>query len=462
MRRIKLNTERFHLRSPDRNICMKVDIEGEISGDQLYAAIERLGIIHPLLRSSIDVEDNGKAYYVPGSVEIITPRWVDTDINPVNSKESSNKRNNIEYIDEDKNDWQSIFSKYDGRIFDMINGPLIRFIMIHSKGMATLIIIGHHLLGDGMAFVYLIKDLMSIMGYTDLDISEKMPPLIKKESHMPKNTRLSLPSKLLVNYINKKWAEEKRVFSDSEYHNMFENYREEYKPSLRMLHIDSYSMLKFKNKCREHKVTVNDAVTAAFLYALQVNIPEHMNKKDNISVAVNVRNELTKKPEEVMGNFASAVSAKCAYDKDKDLWYNAINIKKKLNAKLKKPYNRMVLLQFLHKLDKSILDAVYFYEFTDYDSKLVANVAKILGVDRQNRGLGISNLMKLNIPVEYGKYKIKDIAFICPNEPANDITVGVVTFNGKMNIAVRYSKKNISENQIDKICKSAMKRLRKD
>ena len=232
-----------------------------------------------------------------------------------------------------------------------------------------------------------------------------------------------------------------------------------YNSNFRMLHLDSYATLKLKNRCREHNITFNSVIISAFLYGLQHNIPGHYHNKERIEFGLNARKKLSVDMRDTLANYSSLVSIQKEYDDTVDMWTNAADIRKKINKRKGSVKNRYLLLQFMSKIDGNVLDAAHFDTFGEYSSKTAKKVADMLGISNDYRGLGISNIAECSIPTDYGRYRINDIAYICPNQSGNDISLGIIYFNGQINISVRYSGKNINEKQINQICHDALDKL---
>lgn len=85
-------------------------------------------------------------------------------------------------------------------------------------------------------------------------------------------------------------------------------------------------------------------------------------------------------------------------------------------------------------LDSNLVDSIKLYLFEEYQNQVTEKLAKTLGYKKETRDLSIMNLTKLDIPNEYGKYKIEDFIFIPPIISSGKRLVGIATLGEEMNI----------------------------
>jgi NRPS condensation-like uncharacterized protein len=83
-----------------------------------------------------------------------------------------------------------------------------------------------------------------------------------------------------------------------------------------------------------------------------------------------------------------------------------------------------------------------FAAYGNFEHNVSKKLAELIGEQSENKGLGISNLGRHDF-TNYKNIKIVDIQFIGPAFPANLITVGIITINGKLNICIRYNEAEI-------------------
>lgn len=65
----------------------------------------------------------------------------------------------------------------------------------------------------------------------------------------------------------------------------------------------------------------------------------------------------------------------------------------------------------------------------------------------------------LDFPAHYGDLELENISFVPPPSDAFEKVLGVVTFNGKMNLILRFSESNVSRKTIEDILNLALMKL---
>jgi hypothetical protein len=232
-------------------------------------------------------------------------------------------------------------------------------------------------------------------------------------------------------------------------------------------------------RCREEEVTVNSALTAAFVgaqYSVQGDKPYH----SSIVVAGSVRDRLQRPVGEVMGFYAGGVTLKFKYDTTKGFWENA----RKLHRKVKPLYTSKELFKepitWCH-LEPGILESFSFKmlgglvppHFTRYDklsafSKrddvvlAVLKRGKMDSLDRINTGTAVTNLTRLDFPREYGALEL-DRLILKPGGgfplATVNLVLGAVTCAGKLSLVIEYVEDNIDTGTMERIKEAAMESL---
>jgi hypothetical protein len=86
-------------------------------------------------------------------------------------------------------------------------------------------------------------------------------------------------------------------------------------------------------------------------------------------------------------------------------------------------------------LNYNLVDSMLMYLSGIYENTITAKLAKVLGYSENIRDLSITNLTKLDIPSEYGSYKITDFLFIPPIVSNGKRIIGIATLGDEMNIS---------------------------
>jgi NRPS condensation-like uncharacterized protein len=191
MEKIKIATERLFLRSPNINVCFRIIIEGNLDENDFSAAIDTVCQRHPLLKCAVEIDNNHDAWFVQNA-------------NPVKAEY---------YKYEEMPDWKNWYKKTDNIPFDFIHGPLVKICVITGNKHTEIIILGHHIIGDGIGYLNLTKDFLSALA-GKLETIPQLPP---DNDKFITGKRLGLLSGLYVQKLNKAWRKNKTHFSENDY-----------------------------------------------------------------------------------------------------------------------------------------------------------------------------------------------------------------------------------------------------
>jgi NRPS condensation-like uncharacterized protein len=414
------------------NVCFRMVIEGKFDKEGYQVAINNVCKRHPLLNYTIEKDKDNNTWFVPDTGSV--------GIEYYNSNEMPN--------------WQDWYKKIDNVPFDFKHGPLVKVCIIFDNSQTEIIMLGHHVIGDGIAYLNLSKDILSALD-NKIDMIPQIPPM---KSRLKKKANLGFLSSLYARKLNKEWRKNHVVFSENDYTAFFEQYRKKYIPQMYMESINETDLNKIIQKCKNYGLTVNELITAAFAIAMVELSGHYSGKEIRLGVAANIRNELVEEPNNCMGNFVSGIVANINYVSEETFIQNAQDIALILQKQLNVPKNRYLALNFFNKIDKDLLEAAMFATYGNYPIPVAKKLGAIIGERTENKGIGISNLGKHGFS-KFSNLKVLDIQFIGPAFPANLLSVGIITVNNKLNINLRYNETEIKTNSIKAICERAIELL---
>ncbi len=400
----RLLTERIHYYAPAINIVMVFTVGGNPNIEELKTAIRKGVNKHDIFRSRVVLNEEGEGYYEPISEAVV-------------------KIDLLESYEEE--DWKRLIYEQERIAFDFVHGELVRFFILRKEEKIQLILIAHHLCGDGLAITYLLRDIMTALGNPELSI-QRMPIRVCTEKDIPRAARLRPHVRLLVRWGNKQWNKKKRVFRYEEFLSMFHRYWDKHQTAVEDFVISGDTLARLQEVCRDHKITLNTAIATAFLLTIKTEMES--------GYAVSVRPE----GYEGMGNFASGISIEYDPIKDVSFWKNAAAIQMQLYKKLKSIKKKYFVLEFMSKIEPTIMDSIYFNTYADYQDKIAESFSNMFRYNGNPRGMGITNLTRLGIPSTYGSYYIEDLKFVAPIVPNAKRIIGVVTLEDTMAITMNY------------------------
>ena len=104
-----------------------------------------------------------------------------------------------------------------------------------------------------------------------------------------------------------------------------------------------------------------------------------------------------------------------------------------MKKKLSNENYKYLVLRFMSAFEPTLVDAVNL-EFAGYfHSKITERLAKILGYGQNTKDLSITNLTRVDIPTDYGEYRLTDLIFVPPVVSYGKNIIGMVTVGDHLN-----------------------------
>lgn len=420
----EINKERLWIFAPVATITTKVTIDGKASVEQIKEAIREAVNSNAVLKTKVVLEGE-KAYLVP--------------------------QESVCYqVEETKEAWRKILHDQEKIPFDLSRGEYIRFFLIHTgdvhteqvhtervheenendlvsikEAAWTLLLLGHHLAGDGSSYAFLIQDILRALNHEEL--TEKTIQLFDMED-LPSNSGLNGPMKWMLNSMNRQWGKSGKQFTFEEFTTMAQRYWEKHSSYIEIYKLTGTSYQTLLKTAKENNITVNSLITTAFIKAAEACGEK---QTPDVGIAVSIRKE----GYQGMGNFATGISIQRKYANKKSFLKNCIEVQKQIYTKLKDEKKKFFLLQFMGKITGSLVDAIYFSAVDGYENKTAKTFSKMFGYDGNAKGISITNLTKLPIKSNYGGYQLKDYLFIPPLVLHGKRIIGVASLGDSMEIS---------------------------
>lgn len=405
MEKAYIDKERTWVFSPVNNIAIKVEIKGNVLEDQLKEAMKETVNHYDMLHQKIVLDKEGNAYYQKS--ELFEPV-----IKPI------------------KNDWKETAKEQESLPFAIDQGEFIRFFYSKTETGMTVLIIAHHIAGDGISFTYFVQDIMRSL--SGAKIEYKKLELFSLED-LPEETKLRAPITWLIRYMNRKWKKTGKKFDFSEYYNMYHKVWNNRETDIYTYYIEDEIYDSICRYSKENKITINTMITTALIRA--------SGELCDVGMAASVR----EKGFTGMGNYATGISVKYQYNEKINFVKNARIVQKMIYSKLNDPAKRFFLLQFMRSIEPTLIDAIYFNACSDYKNKTAETFSKMFGYNGNPKGISITNLTKLPIETKYGAYEISDFVFVPPLVLNARRIIGIASIGKKMVLSLHLNKDVQSE-----------------
>jgi len=442
--------ERLLSMSPYAVVTMVVRIKGAVSESMLVHAVAQVRRRHSNLRVRIKEDNDHELWFTSeGAGEIpiaIVPR-------------------------ESEDHWIRVFHEACRVPFEFDTRPAIRFILVQSPAESELIIFCHHILCDGLSLAYLARDLMIHLGDPTREVEVLPDPVPIGRDTIPEDISMSGIAKFFINRINKQWEPTRVFFDQEDYRSIHEAYWANYTHQMLPVELSEAQTSGLVERCRRENVTVNTALTAAFVGA-QVIVQGARPYHSSVGIAGSLRERLQKPPGEAMGFFAGMVTPRCTYNVKLDFWENA----RRFHRKIKPLYIDHKLFQELLTwcyLDPSILEAFHFkrlgalvspdsprYEKLSAFGKRTDVVMNLLkrqkmdALDRVFMGTAVTNLTRMDFPKMYGTLELDRLIMNpgggFPLSTVN-LVLGAVTCSGKLSLLIEWAEQAVDIKTMEQI-----------
>lgn len=391
-------TERTNLFEPNDYIQLLVQLEGNPSTDDAVSAVKSAFAANESTMSKIVLEKDGTAFY--------------------ERMETSGCSVTVA-----QGDWREIIRENEKRPFGLEHGELMRVFVIHSGESISLLIMAHHLAGDGKSITYFAEDVMNALSGKTLNYK---PLNLITEDSFAKDAKLPFAVKSYVNRLNKKWKNTGKNFTWEDYYNLHNKYWREHDSQFICETFSADELNKIKLCAKVAGVSVNSYIVTAFLEANRDN--------KTLGLPISIRADSDKS----MSNQTSGISVDYVYSDKISFDKNAKKVHKQIYKKLNRPIMKYFVLKFLLLLEPTLIDSVLLYTHGLYQNKVSEKMAEVMGYIDKTRDIGITNLTKIDIPTVYGHYKIKNMIFIPPAVSYARHIIGISTTGEIMTATYHY------------------------
>jgi NRPS condensation-like uncharacterized protein len=428
----KMGIMREYFRIPNY-VTLVARIMGDISKDDLEEILNKLTKVHPLMGVRVLVDDNNEAWFTnknvaPLSLKVITRK----------SEEQ----------------WVEIIEDEYKIHFDFQNGPLIRFILLKSAEVSDLIIIAQHVICDGISLTNIVKDIIILLSEPDI-IFRKIDAILPVAENFPAAKSLRFKwkhqiDKFFVTRLNRQWKKQRVLFDDEDYWTIIEANSQKFNYQIIAAALSQIETSALVNKCRQKDVTVNSAISVAFLAARESIRNYSSNENPRVQIAVNIRNKLKEPAENVFGFLASSISFEYKYNVNEDFWDNVGQFHQEVLEQLTGdgPLEDLIGCN-IPTLSEAVNFAVYgkwvSNDFSRYEKinnfiqeeKNMA-VEKSLEKIKNMPGLSVSNLGQITLSKKYDNFRVHRLYFAGSPNPFMDLTIGAVTVDGRLSLTQNY------------------------
>ncbi|MBY8991925.1 MAG: hypothetical protein KGD58_14370, partial [Candidatus Lokiarchaeota archaeon] len=290
--------------------------------------------------------------------------------------------------------------------------------------------------------------------------------------NFPIDIKIGKAIRFAINKMNNLWEQKKTIFDEEDEDNIFRAFLDNYNFKIISVELSAEETSDLAEKCRQHEVTVNSALNAAFL-AARNSIRGSFKGGKSIMIPVNTRKRYKQPIGEYVGVYVSGFELKFSYNPKKGFWENAkiFNDKAKENLYINKIFEFAAITNLV---DQSMVDARQFTLFGNLVPSSFSRYEKIhtYSSDEKNiankrakkqiskfPGLAITNLGLLDYPDKYGSLELDRFILVTSGTPYIELVIPVVTVAGKLSFTINYLEEITDTETMEKIKTEALKYL---
>jgi NRPS condensation-like uncharacterized protein len=429
--------ERLRLMLPNANVVMAARIEGSLSAEELGAAVSKVRQRHPLLGARVQIDQHQTGWFTSQSVPAIPIRVVPR---PAPDR------------------WIEVAIEEHRQAFSYEIGPLIRIALLPSDGSSDMIVTAHHAICDGLSLAYLVRDILRHVAEPDRPVERlPVPPLING-SMMPVSVSGGLLSRLGIKIVNWAWERKDIAFDAADYRDLHRTFWQDHRGHMLAWALTEAQTAALVSRCRRERVTVNTALTTAFV-AAQEQVEAGRDYLNKIVVSVDFRDRLTRRVDEAFAFYASAVRPELEYQPGIPFWDVARTFHTQIQQLLTD--ENIFESQQLSAFSPSLLDALAFVKYDRLEDKLAQRIVERMGIDRITASLVITNLGRLDIPVNYGSRHLAALYGPYVHSDTVEKYLGVATVGGRMRFTLCSGETLIDNETVEAVRDAAMDHLRR-
>ena len=302
-----INTERTNLFEPNDGIGIKFTILGSLLESQLLFAFDSVIRKNETLHSKVVLSKNGKAFYE--KMESPTSRMM-----PMNDS------------------WEETLAVQQKMMFEIDKGEMIRGFYSLGTDRTEVLLLAHHLAGDGKSMISFVEQFMEVLASQD---QARLPYLDIRSTTMgdlPRKVRNGMLIGLYLKYYNWKWKQSGTTFNMEDRVRIHEQYWNSRDIILCKERFASNELEQLKTKAKVEQVSLSVYMLTAF--------SKEVKGKVKIGIAIDGREIKGRN----MGNqtFGTEISYSCGN--------SAQSLQKKLKKKVFDAKRNNFVLYFMGNL----------------------------------------------------------------------------------------------------------------
>jgi NRPS condensation-like uncharacterized protein len=345
-----------------------------------------------------------------------------------------------------ESDWMEIVKQELLKPFPDDQGPFARFIILRLEGRSDVIGVFHHGICDGMSGVYVMRDVLQLLGEPDLVLPPLPPPPAIRElipTSVRESARVECRVKGFLTMIRVSLFFHRlraRFFSDPDRYRPEGNAIAEVLPPSQRICILTETLTVEQTaalvaRCKAEETTVHAAICVAWLQSLAAQLEGWKSRVRSASSPISLRERLS--ISETSGLFLATAVTKINCAPRRDFWQAAREFKRKMNRTSRDEnlfiFPLMIGAVFSRLPEKDITDILptLFNRPVKYD-------------------FSITNLGRLDLPAKSGPFEVEAF-YNLVNTSEYERTVCVNTCNGRLTYSFLFRESKMDLRRAEKL-----------
>ncbi len=407
---------------PSAFITLKVTVEGIYDHEKMKQSVSYLEEAYPIINKVI-CQTGEKMWFTDAGKHV-----------PI-----------IFYSDEKFITWENALTQITKEPINLLEQPGVMIGVVERTDRFYLMVICHHIYGDGLSVKYLMDDLLYIYSTGHkICVRESLTEL--SEDDLSKDCKI--PEDVRARYVAfSETCRAKQIeFSWDTYKQMIDTHNAVVGSGVTCRNISGIVYRNLKYKCKELGVTLNSALTTAMAAALQ--------KEDRVDAIVAVNTRPFFHHEDTMGlaNYASCVQPTIRYDHSIGFWENVIAVDEQIKAERANVPKVLNTLYTFMLWGADVFGVGYYARYGLFrDMEVLMELRKTLGLTNEADTFAASNIGNVEYAANSDDFVVKN-CYLIPNlMPACACTFGVATLGNVITVSLGYKKNLVSDEQAKKI-----------
>ena len=402
-------------------MALKVSVDDAYNSEKMKKAVLQLETAHPTINNVIE-KTKEKMCFKDAGVHVPLHENKGTEV-----------------------DWKDIVKQVVQQSVDLTKSTGVSVHVVDEGNYFDLIIICHHIYGDGISLKQLMDDLLYIYN-TGHDVKPREGKITLTEEDLPETCKIPEAMRTALKGLIETWEDRNVEFSYKDYEKLNDMHHATVGYGMEHRRIKGTTYRKLKGKCKELNVTLNSALSTAIACVLQDN------KEIDALIAADTRDLFRMSGKKGLANCASCVKPTIKYDKSIDFWDNVKIVDTQVKEERANIEKLMSTFQILMLLKGDILASGYFAQYgLYYDKEVISALMGALSLGSDIESFDVSNIGIANFETNSEDFKLRHCCYIPNITMTCDCTFGAVTMDGTLDISLAYKANNLKNKEQDAV-----------